>query len=46
MPARGIAFIYEEKGRSYRLGYMVVDYKFSKARPVLLVVLEVVVERF
>ena len=45
LPARVIAFIREERGRSYRLGYIVVDYKFSKARLVLLVVLEVVIER-
>ena len=45
MPARVIAFIYEEGGSFYRLGYIVIDYKFSKARLVLLVVLEVVIER-
>ena len=45
LPARVIAFIYEERGRSYRLGCMVVDYKFSEARLILLVVLEVVIER-
>ena len=42
---RVIGFIYEEKGRFYKLGYIVIDYKFSKARLVLLVVLEVVIER-
>ena len=45
LPARVIAFIYEERGRSYRLGYIVIDYKFSEARLILLVVLEVVIER-
>ena len=45
LPARVIAFVYEERGRSCGLGYMVIDCKFSKARPVLLVVLEVVIER-
>ena len=43
--ARVIAFIYEERGRSCGLGCMVIDCKFSKARLVLLVVLEVVIER-
>jgi len=46
LPARVIAFIYEERGRSYRLGYIVIDYKFFKARLVLLVVLKVVIKRF
>ena len=45
LPARVIAFVYEERGRSYRLGYIVINYKFSKARLVLLVVLEVVIKR-
>ena len=43
--ARVIAFIYEERGRSYRLGYIVINYEFFKARLVLLVVLEVVIKR-
>ena len=42
--ARVIAFIYEERGRSYRLSYIVIDYKFFKARLVLLVVLKVVIK--
>ena len=45
LPARVIAFVYEERGRSYGLGCMVINYKFSEARLILLVVLEVVIER-
>ena len=41
---RVIAFVYEERGSFYRLGYIVVNYKFFKARLILLVVLEVVIK--
>ena len=42
--ARVIAFIYEEGGRFNRLGYVIINYKFFKARLVLLVALKVVIK--